>query len=82
MDLTDTNHIGFQGWVFLGSCPSVGVLKFEDVGSKPFAPRGETRSYGFPSDCMALGQGWDLWPESISDFPTILMWVFSHSFNL
>lgn len=51
-----------------------------DVGSKPFSPQSEARSYEFPLEYMVLGQGWGLLWECVSDFSTHfdrVIWVFS-----
>lgn len=45
----------------------VGVL---DVGFKPFVPQGEAETSKLLLKCISLCQGWGLWWECVSDFPT------------
>lgn len=65
------SSVSFQIGV-LGGCPLGDSLKIGalDVGSKPFTLQGEAGSCEFLLDCTSLCQGWGLWQECVSAFPT------------
>lgn len=64
------SSIDFQSWVIWKPVPCVATTKVGELEmwSKPFAPQGKARSWGFPSDYKLLCQ--EFTDECVSTFPT------------
>ena len=41
-------------------------------------PQGESLEFEFPPNCGLPHQGWGLWQDCVSAFPTCLVWFLSH----
>lgn len=72
LGFVDTSPTSSQSWLCVGSASQEEVLKVGglDVGFKPFAPQVETWNWEAPPNCLTLCQGWGLWQECASAFPT------------
>lgn len=67
----DENLVGFQSCMFQGLISGADLKRWDARnGVQTVHSSGEAQGCGLPPDCGSPHQGWFLWQDCISTFPT------------